>query len=1134
LANAQSFSSMDDIRSGNMTIDRELNFPSKPNMTLDDFHSILFSDAPIHFGSRHLRRSESNELWFSALQYEWERAIQIESDTGSNLRSRRLQDSSVSFPYMACVMEQTTGENCHHKIEQLFGENMLPVHNSADKTCYIVSSSPNFARSAAPSDVQITPLLPESKIREGCTEQIETSSNLPTAIHAILTPGVASTEEEVKSIASVVMQTFTSNHRHLVSTHFLREDYISTSRHEERQRFWRRQLVDGLESGSCERLFEAIQVEVSDNNDAFTLNLPTASSELQLRECLHSLVAGLSIREEICSVEMRGEMKLLNAEAQWVTQSGVRDSLPLFDLGLDGSGQIVTVSDTGVDDDNCYFWDSTGSSVPRTGQFDLSKRKIVQYIPVADGGDTTRGHGTHVAGSAVGRRATQGTQESTGIADGMARAAKLSVVDIGTSRGSLSIPRESTLFTLAYNAGSRIHSASWGGPFNSYGFQERNYDRYISDNDDFLLVIAAGNDGEEGSGTVGSPATGKNSLAVGATLNASPHLRDGMRGPDYLAGFSARGPTRDGRNKPDVMAPGIFILSAEARSGQTGECDDTNPNGLLFNVGTSMSTPIVSGTAALVRQYFQEGFYPGGSRGSGSAINPSSALLKAVLMGSGQALAGIENSNLSVSPSSPYDFNQNFGRVTLTAALPLAGQNTISAIVRDRESISNGQIDTISVTINTSGCNQPLTATLVWIDPPAFSGCAQCLLNDLDLFIDGPGGRRYANGRSSPDSTNNAERIRITNFNNGETYTISVGATDLETSSQNYALLVSGCFAAAGPGPTPANPPPINPSPTSPAPVIPSPSEPPMTPSSPSSCEDGLGTFFISNSIGFQNCAWLRSLANQNTRNFLCTFADVSDECKQTCGSCDESEEIDDSGGLGPLSDELVFGAQPNGGFRWDGNMFDVVASRDLVITGMFLHLRSYFGTRNIQVWTKTGSYINSEFNQGDWVLIADVNLQSAGFGRLTTLPPENFMTQTMAPGERRAFYITVTGGTQDLVMNQGSSVGSVHVENSAMTIYQGNAITSRFGGASRESFVPYEINGGLRYAVYEQQVSVSQSSAGGCIDAVGDIDMGDRIGQRSCDWLADNKRRVSFLCEFADISKACRLTCGHCENSDS
>lgn len=103
---------------------------------------------------------------------------------------------------------------------------------------------------------------------------------------------------------------------------------------------------------------------------------------------------------------------------------------------------------------------------------------------------------------------------------------------------------------------------------------------------DFLLVVAAGNSGRDSpSKSIASPGHNKNGITVGASQNASPHIGEGMKGPDYLAEFSSRGPTSDGRTKPDVVAPGMYIESARANPDKVGECDGSD--GLKFKIGVS-------------------------------------------------------------------------------------------------------------------------------------------------------------------------------------------------------------------------------------------------------------------------------------------------------------------------------------------------------------------------------------------------------------------------------------------------------------------------------------------------------------------------------------------------------------------
>jgi hypothetical protein len=91
-----------------------------------------------------------------------------------------------------------------------------------------------------------------------------------------------------------------------------------------------------------------------------------------------------------------------------------------------------------------------------------------------------------------------------------------------------------------------------------------------------LVVVAVGNDGPAPT-SLGTPADADSIVAVGAT--------DSLRA---VASFSSRGPTGDGRIKPEVVAPGVFVPIA-------------GPGGLTLGSGTSFATPLVAGLAALVQ-----------------------------------------------------------------------------------------------------------------------------------------------------------------------------------------------------------------------------------------------------------------------------------------------------------------------------------------------------------------------------------------------------------------------------------------------------------------------------------------------------------------------------------------------------
>ncbi len=92
--------------------------------------------------------------------------------------------------------------------------------------------------------------------------------------------------------------------------------------------------------------------------------------------------------------------------------------------------------------------------------------------------------------------------------------------------------------------------------------------------------------------------------------------------PNGVAAFSSRGPTDDGRIKPEIVAPGTNIISTRSHMPNASYSAIYNDD-YVYDSGTSMATPMVSGMAALVRQWLNE------ERGMAA---PSAALVKALLL----------------------------------------------------------------------------------------------------------------------------------------------------------------------------------------------------------------------------------------------------------------------------------------------------------------------------------------------------------------------------------------------------------------------------------------------------------------------------------------------------------------------
>ncbi|MGM1059923.1 S8 family serine peptidase [Saccharothrix sp. Mg75] len=223
--------------------------------------------------------------------------------------------------------------------------------------------------------------------------------------------------------------------------------------------------------------------------------------------------------------------------------------------GYTGAGTRVAVVDSGVDQDH-----------PDLAGKQVAERNFTEDPDVTD----LVGHGTHVASTiASGRAPYRGVAPDAGIID-----AKVC---------SVSDCRESWIaegMAWAVEQGADVVNMSLGGT-DSPGLDplEEAVDA-LSASSGALFVISAGNSGRPG--TIGSPGSADAALTVGAVD------RD-----DTIAPFSSRGPrVGDGAPKPDVTAPGVGIVAAEANSG-----------GDHFAAsGTSMSSPHVAGAAALIAQ----------------------------------------------------------------------------------------------------------------------------------------------------------------------------------------------------------------------------------------------------------------------------------------------------------------------------------------------------------------------------------------------------------------------------------------------------------------------------------------------------------------------------------------------------
>lgn len=325
-----------------------------------------------------------------------------------------------------------------------------------------------------------------------------------------------------------------------------------------------------------------------------------------------------------------------------------------------GEGQVVAVGDSGFDKGS-----TTDIHPPfLTGSIlDISNAWGVGE-PLND----TLGHGTHVCGCIA--LSTTSDMADGRCVKGTAPRAKLVVIrttnKAGVFRpGSLVPDFLQTPYLDAHSP--RLFSFSFGDDYEGipqpYNNEAWDIDAFTFKHQDALVCMCAGNEGSPGGyKQIGGEAAAKNMTLIGGCDTTRPNdggvyiptkLTD--NNPYSMSSRSNRGPTDEGRIKPDLVAPALAILSALSRdnvSSTTKWGISRDPN-LVFKTGTSMATPAVAGCAAVIREAIVK--HP-----THPVPKPSGALVKALLI----------NGAVPLDPQTVVPNNESgFGRVNVSGSL---------------------------------------------------------------------------------------------------------------------------------------------------------------------------------------------------------------------------------------------------------------------------------------------------------------------------------------------------------------------------------------------------------------------------------------------------------------------------------
>jgi subtilisin family serine protease/subtilisin-like proprotein convertase family protein len=503
--------------------------------------------------------------------------------------------------------------------------------------------------------------------------------------------------------------------------------------------------------------------------------------------------------DAVQGIEPYFERRLLNDRTRVRVGVSTNTLVPQNYLGLTGSNAVVNVVDSGVD-----------SSHP-----DLAGR-----VFAADPNDLTDfdGHGTHVIGTIAGSGSQSGSIGSPPDGSvsganfrGMAPSSRVFVLPLGfyppvtspisdswlietAARTNVSTFRRTNSYLISNNSWGYVGATEYDSSAARYDEAVRDAVPGMTNSQPVIYVFAAGNSGEGSdnglngdANSLSSPATAKNVISVGAietfrfltnefvidngdgtfTTN-KPFL--GMTDSDFeVASFSSRGNVgigtegQFGRFKPDIVAPGVFAISARSKDWRLENEVSTNSplyqilqdlNGPLgpfyrYSSGTSMSAPAVAGMIALMQEFFETRL-PFNIRRTNSP-----AMVKALLINGARSVAPIYD--FQVQSSINY---QGWGLVNFTNSVPtiMSTRSTNDWPVQmiDQHpalALTTGERRSWNVTLSGDATQFPLRVTLVWTDPPGNPSAAVKLVNDLDLVVSNTLTKQVFYGNNIPVSS---------------------------------------------------------------------------------------------------------------------------------------------------------------------------------------------------------------------------------------------------------------------------------------------------------------------------------------------------------------------------------------------
>lgn len=498
---------------------------------------------------------------------------------------------------------------------------------------------------------------------------------------------------------------------------------------------------------------------------------------------------------------------------------------------LTGTAVVSDVFSVTGKDLKLGLWEAGG--IPFLGSLDLAGR-----VSIMDGTPTNSytQHATHVAGTLIGNplpgfpldtrgmayEATIDAYDVTFSDDNAEMLAAAATSIHSVAEGRLLISNHSYGIGAGWEWNSTTQAYDWygapnqyfsGGSDSSFGFYDTKataWDNISYNAPYYLIVKSAGNDnsnnpvngvsnvrnGWGGTGTTsyvpynsaihpqgdGFYSNGFNTLPT--TSVAKNILTIGAVDKTFsIANFSSRGPTNDGRIKPDLCGIGVDVLSA-----------DTTVVGSVSLSGTSMAAPNVAGSLLLLQELYRDRY-----KVAGDSLFMKSATLKALAI----------HSALDFGNPGP-DYTHGWGVLNMAQAAAYIDQDawtegsTTVNIIED--TIHSADVSDVYEYAFRAKGTEEIKVTLVYTDPVKnVSGTQPQLANDLDLFVFRPsvfqGWEPYVldpnnpsnNATTGDNDLDNVEQVKITSPVNDLYYiNVSVEGTLQDGEPQAFSLIISG------------------------------------------------------------------------------------------------------------------------------------------------------------------------------------------------------------------------------------------------------------------------------------------------------------------------------------------------------